>query len=271
MLCCTRKEWARASFWFALACMFRSNGIFLSGYIIWGLVVQPVLQSQWVWTLSSVSSFSRNNFLPAWVPSSAEDSYFNCDNCITFCWIPGLRIFHILHGRQEGRCAHVVLRLSSVDLHPCAIEVLGRRLHAILDSEPATQLRHCSSNSVACVCFRIASSSTHTCGGPYTWPQEGWKGTCGALRYFPEHLHHTLCSSCLGFCFPHSLHVAYTDYPSSCGFVASRTLGCSMVIDGTSILGTFLDFLERSLGGCITFVVGYIPSASLNFTSYLEY
>ncbi|KAF8197959.1 glycosyltransferase family 76 protein [Pholiota molesta] len=43
MLCCTRHEWLRASLWFALAGVFRSNGIFLSGFILWELLVQPFL------------------------------------------------------------------------------------------------------------------------------------------------------------------------------------------------------------------------------------
>ncbi|KAF8972947.1 glycosyltransferase family 76 protein [Flammula alnicola] len=46
MLCCTRREWFKASLWFALAGTFRSNGIFLSGFILWGLLVQPFLARQ---------------------------------------------------------------------------------------------------------------------------------------------------------------------------------------------------------------------------------
>lgn len=48
MLFCTRREWFKASICFALAGCFRSNGIFLSGFILWGLVVQPFLARQMV-------------------------------------------------------------------------------------------------------------------------------------------------------------------------------------------------------------------------------
>ncbi|KAF9484473.1 mannosyltransferase [Pholiota conissans] len=41
MLCCTRRKWAKAAFWFALAGALRSNGIFLGGFVLWGLLVQP--------------------------------------------------------------------------------------------------------------------------------------------------------------------------------------------------------------------------------------
>jgi len=46
MLCCTRHQWVFASLLFALAGMFRSNGIFLAGFIIWGLLVRPFLSRQ---------------------------------------------------------------------------------------------------------------------------------------------------------------------------------------------------------------------------------
>lgn len=53
MLCCTRQQWFFASVLFALAGMFRSNGIFLAGFIIWGLLGRPLLDWQTV-TLSLV-------------------------------------------------------------------------------------------------------------------------------------------------------------------------------------------------------------------------
>ncbi|KAF8160984.1 glycosyltransferase family 76 protein [Crassisporium funariophilum] len=43
MLCCNRQQWFYASLCFAIAGMFRSNAIFLAGFIIWGLLVQPLL------------------------------------------------------------------------------------------------------------------------------------------------------------------------------------------------------------------------------------
>ncbi|KAI0776922.1 GPI mannosyltransferase 2 [Trametes elegans] len=46
MLYCARKQWVRATCCFALATTFRSNGIFLCGFIAWGLVVEPFLQDR---------------------------------------------------------------------------------------------------------------------------------------------------------------------------------------------------------------------------------
>ncbi|OJT06583.1 GPI mannosyltransferase 2 [Trametes pubescens] len=45
MLCCAKKQWLWATFCFMLASAFRSNGILLSGFILWGLVVEPLLES----------------------------------------------------------------------------------------------------------------------------------------------------------------------------------------------------------------------------------
>ncbi|KAG1799794.1 glycosyltransferase family 76 protein [Suillus plorans] len=46
MLACARSKWAAASICFALASTFRSNGIFLSGFILWGMLVAPFLTGQ---------------------------------------------------------------------------------------------------------------------------------------------------------------------------------------------------------------------------------
>ena len=43
MLHCARKEWLSAASVFAVACAFRSTGIFLPGFILWGMLVEPVL------------------------------------------------------------------------------------------------------------------------------------------------------------------------------------------------------------------------------------
>jgi GPI mannosyltransferase 2 len=43
MLSCARSQWLAASIYFALAATFRSNGILLSGFILWGLIIDPFL------------------------------------------------------------------------------------------------------------------------------------------------------------------------------------------------------------------------------------
>jgi hypothetical protein len=42
MLHCARQNWIRASIYFCLACCFRSNGALLAGYIIWGMLLEPL-------------------------------------------------------------------------------------------------------------------------------------------------------------------------------------------------------------------------------------
>jgi len=46
MLACANSQWVAASLCFTLASLFRSNGIFLSGFIIWGMLVTPFLAGQ---------------------------------------------------------------------------------------------------------------------------------------------------------------------------------------------------------------------------------
>ena len=43
MWTCARSRWFCASIWFAFASAFRSNGILLSGFIMWGMLVAPYL------------------------------------------------------------------------------------------------------------------------------------------------------------------------------------------------------------------------------------
>ncbi|KAF8550296.1 mannosyltransferase [Imleria badia] len=46
MWACARSRWFAASVWFALTSAFRSNGIFLSGFIMWGMLVEPYLSAR---------------------------------------------------------------------------------------------------------------------------------------------------------------------------------------------------------------------------------
>jgi len=46
MLACARSQWALASVYFGIAGAFRSNGILLSGFILWGLLVEPLVRKK---------------------------------------------------------------------------------------------------------------------------------------------------------------------------------------------------------------------------------
>jgi phosphatidylinositol glycan class V len=43
MLACACSQWTAASVCFTLASFFRSNGMLLSGFIVWGMLVSPLL------------------------------------------------------------------------------------------------------------------------------------------------------------------------------------------------------------------------------------
>ncbi|PCH43477.1 glycosyltransferase family 76 protein [Wolfiporia cocos MD-104 SS10] len=46
MLYCTSSDWFLATWCFALAGLFRSNGVMLGGFIIWGLLIEPFLAKE---------------------------------------------------------------------------------------------------------------------------------------------------------------------------------------------------------------------------------
>jgi phosphatidylinositol glycan class V len=48
MLSCARSQWFYASVYFALAGTFRSTGILLGGFILWGLIIDPFLHRKHV-------------------------------------------------------------------------------------------------------------------------------------------------------------------------------------------------------------------------------
>ncbi|KXN90202.1 GPI mannosyltransferase 2 [Leucoagaricus sp. SymC.cos] len=54
MLCCARKQWFQATVYFTLASTFRSNGVFLAGFIIWGILF-PYLQQKRIPSLKDLS------------------------------------------------------------------------------------------------------------------------------------------------------------------------------------------------------------------------
>ena len=50
ILCSAKAEWLNATLFFAVASTFRANGFILAGYIIWGMVVEPLLERTHVFT-----------------------------------------------------------------------------------------------------------------------------------------------------------------------------------------------------------------------------
>ena len=58
MLACADSRWALASAYFSLAGVFRSNGILLSGFIIWGMLVEPFVDARIVSSPFSIAYLS---------------------------------------------------------------------------------------------------------------------------------------------------------------------------------------------------------------------
>ena len=89
MLCCARQQWLKASLFFALASSFRSNGILLSGFIFWGLIVSPcvakqVVRSSPLYLYPLLNKHPANSARNHKVPRISS----NCDgalHCISSC------------------------------------------------------------------------------------------------------------------------------------------------------------------------------------------
>ncbi|KAF6760027.1 GPI mannosyltransferase 2 [Ephemerocybe angulata] len=76
MYYCAQSQWLKASIAFALASCFRSNGVFLAGFIIWGILINPEKPA-------SVSSLVRATALTALV--FAPFVYHNHTGYASFC------------------------------------------------------------------------------------------------------------------------------------------------------------------------------------------
>ena len=77
MLHCARKEWLSAASVFAVACAFRSTGIFLPGFILWGMLVEPVLARHKV-RLVARTLPDKHTFSPSPSPSSLLSRFVPC-------------------------------------------------------------------------------------------------------------------------------------------------------------------------------------------------
>lgn len=59
MLYSAQKRWLMASLLFALAGMFRSNGVLLGGFLIWGMLVEPIITRRPVCVDTTIFSASH--------------------------------------------------------------------------------------------------------------------------------------------------------------------------------------------------------------------
>lgn len=150
MLACAQKRHEAAALAFTLATLFRSNGIVLGGFILWDLLVEPVLLTR---KLSSVSPCvvlccRRLDLRPAVRSPLFLRRRSRPDPDHTICAVPIQSLSHVLYGaRIHSR--RMVLQLPSTHLHVCATEVLEQRPDAVLDRPAAAQFPH--------LCTRVRS------------------------------------------------------------------------------------------------------------------
>ncbi|TFK44581.1 glycosyltransferase family 76 protein [Crucibulum laeve] len=79
MLFCAHAQWLPAAILFALASSFRSNGIFLAGFLLWGMLLSPFLQERRI----HLSTLSYSVVLTSLVFSPFI--YHNVSAYLTFC------------------------------------------------------------------------------------------------------------------------------------------------------------------------------------------
>ena len=157
MLCCTRQRWFFASVLFALAGMFRSNGIFLAGFIIWGLLGRPLLNRQTVRLSLFVSYILQTYDLSASSQNTLEILSIDNNRSQSVLRSPIRCLSLILFSLHNGASAPMVFSNPAIYLFIRSIKILERRIPAILDYKPASQLYFSRPNSF--IDIRILLSS----------------------------------------------------------------------------------------------------------------
>ncbi|KAK7468327.1 ER membrane glycoprotein subunit of the GPI transamidase complex-like protein [Stygiomarasmius scandens] len=88
MLYCTKQRWLYASICFAVAATFRSNGILLSGYILWGLIIVPLLGKKMIPSKNILLSILYTSLI------FSPFIYHQYTGYLTFCVLPTLAPNH---------------------------------------------------------------------------------------------------------------------------------------------------------------------------------
>ncbi|KZT43667.1 mannosyltransferase [Sistotremastrum suecicum HHB10207 ss-3] len=86
MLKCVNAKWAQASFYFMLANSFRSNGVLLAGFVLWGLIADPFLRKQKIPLLNFLKSILYVAI------TIAPFVYHQFTAWVTFCQDDGLSV-----------------------------------------------------------------------------------------------------------------------------------------------------------------------------------
>ena len=117
MFYCAKKKWLLATIFFTLASSFRSNGFLLSGYILWGMVLQPLLAAEKV----------RLRFFFFWITSSIDAH-------------SSARHVHDLHCHLVDFDGAHAIRLSQLYRISCVLQVCNRCHPRLVCPFPAIHL-----------------------------------------------------------------------------------------------------------------------------------
>ena len=142
MWACACSRWFSASVWFALASAFRSNGILLSGFILWGMLVTPYLSARKDLVSVHVRAFGELMIRqPPVLVYARSDIVLHCSHRdslhpVRASQLQGICPLLYFHG------ASGMVRPGLISLDICARPkyILERRLPPVLDGVQHTQL-----------------------------------------------------------------------------------------------------------------------------------
>lgn len=269
MLCCARSQWLHASLFFAVASSFRSNGIMLAGYILWGLVLGPLLDRKTV----------RNPFFPPLTPfsSAIEGHPGSCSagnapyrTHLRAIHLPSIqRIRHLLCRPIRG-CATMVLLHAPARIRLCAGQVLECRLPTLLDAVPGPEhplgrsgprcpllVRRCPRHKFHHFTYAISSPSLvirkH---GPNLVASAKYEV---ALPH--QQKYHTACAARSRPFHGPTICCTHANRASLCRIDANHILGSSVVNGGASSGWKVVGYMECGVGGGLECALGGVSTS----------
>jgi hypothetical protein len=139
--------------------MFRSNGIFLSGFIIWGSLGRPLLNRQTVRLSLLVSYILQTYDLLASPQNTLEIPDIDNDRSYSVRRPPIPRLPLILFSLLNGASAPMVFSNRAIYLFIRPIKILERRIPEILDYKSTSQLYLSRTKSFIDIRILLSSST----------------------------------------------------------------------------------------------------------------
>lgn len=140
LILCAKRQWFLASLAFGLATAFRANGVLLAGYLIWGLVIHPLILTRMVRRIRSPRGSRLDSHL--WCYTALSTSYrlrWPSEPSINrpFYISPVHRLSVIL---SSDALASLVYRSPPNDISLRPSTLLECRIPSVLEAESNTQL-----------------------------------------------------------------------------------------------------------------------------------